>query len=334
MKVGVVIPTYDQYGQSDVIRGLIGAAETLGYDSAWFGDHIVVPEYAKDYTDPHWFEALTCAFAGIGMTSRLSFGTDVLVAPYRDPILVAKMAATASELSGGRLMLGLGVGFLEGEFEALGRPPYARRGAVTDEYLRVLRLLLESKADAPLSFEGEWVRFENIRFGPRPANPPPLLVGGNHPKALERAGRLGDGWHPLWPTPDEYAEARQRVLAVRRRHQIDRPFTFSFSCPYTRLLAAGEPVRRDDTPWEGAPPRDYAYSPPKPRTSDGRDRFIGTAAQLREDLTEYAAAGVDQVVLRFAFPWDREVSPDRFVDRMEAFAADVLPAAKALRTAA
>ncbi len=95
MRVGVVIPTYDSYGNAGVIRRLIGEAEVLGYDSVWFGDHLIVPGYAVRQTDPHWYEAMSCAILGMGMTSRLSFGTDVLVAPYRNPILLAKMAATA-----------------------------------------------------------------------------------------------------------------------------------------------------------------------------------------------------------------------------------------------
>src|SRR5579884_1594762 len=120
MRIGVCIPTYDAYGDREVLRRLIVEAEALGYDSVWFGDHILVPGYAVRQTDPHWYEAMTCAIFGMGLTTRLSFGTDVLVGPYRSPMLLAKMAATASELSGGRLMLGLGVGYLKGEFDALG----------------------------------------------------------------------------------------------------------------------------------------------------------------------------------------------------------------------
>ena len=136
-----------------MIRRLIGDAERLGYDSVWFGDHLIVPGYAVRQTDPHWYEALSCAILGMGMTQRLSFGMDVLVAPYRNPILLAKMAATASELSSGRLMLGLGVGFLKGEFEALGAP-FARRGPMTDECLKVLRLLFEGRGPLRITANG------------------------------------------------------------------------------------------------------------------------------------------------------------------------------------
>jgi probable F420-dependent oxidoreductase len=330
MKVGLCLPTYDQYGDPKVLRELIQAAEAMGYASVWFGDHIVVPDYAKDRTGPHWYDAIATACVGIGLTRRLTFGTDVLVTPYRDPILLAKMAATASELSGGRLALGMGVGFLKGEFEALGVPPFERRGAVTDEYLAVMRLLFEAKPETPLAFEGEWVRFRDICFGPVPAAPPPLLVGGNHAKALDRAARLGDGWHPLWPTPEAYAEGRRRILAARERERVTRPFTFSFSCPYTRLLAEGEHITPMTPKAAEAGVEDYGYIPTLPTAPDGRTRFIGTAAQMQEDLAAYAAAGVEQVVLRFALPWDADVPPPRFIQAMQAFATDVLPACRTL----
>jgi alkanesulfonate monooxygenase SsuD/methylene tetrahydromethanopterin reductase-like flavin-dependent oxidoreductase (luciferase family) len=99
----------------DQCGGVRVQTERLGYDSVWFGDHLIVPGYAISQTDPHGYEALSCAILGI---------------PYRNPILLAKMAATASEFSSGRLMLGLGVGFLKGESEALGAP-FARRGSIS-----------------------------------------------------------------------------------------------------------------------------------------------------------------------------------------------------------
>jgi probable F420-dependent oxidoreductase len=323
MRFGVCIPTYDQYGDAQVLGRLIRAAERLGYDSVWFGDHIVVPAYATAMTDPHWYEAITTAAVGIGMTSWLRFGTDVLVTPNRNPVLLAKMAATAAELSGGRLILGLGIGYLRGEFEALGSPPYERRGAVTDEYLRIMRRLFEAKG--PVSFKGEWFDFADVHFGPVPASPPPLLVGGNHERAHERAALLGDGWHPLFCDPHEYARGRDRIVELRERAGQSRPFTFSYSCPRTRLLMPGEapPVESYGL---GERPEEYAYIPAIGRAADGRQHFIGTAGQMIEDIAAYAAAGVEQMVLRFALAWDPDITPDRMVEQWEAFAEEVAPA--------
>jgi len=320
MRFGVVVPTYNDFASSEVLRRLILEAEALNYDSVWFGDHIVVPSYAVRQTDQRWYEALSCAMFGMGLTRRIGFGTDVLVAPYRSPILLAKMAATASELSGGRLTLGLGVGYLKGEFEALGIPPFNRRGDVTDEYMRVMRLLLESHG--PVSHQGEWIKFHDVHFGPVPARAPPLLVGGNHERALERAARLGDGWHPLFISPERYAAGRARIEAARVRERLTaRPFTYSYSCPQTRLLARGEPapaafVQKHDAP------SDYDYIPEPGRAPDGRQRFIGTAEQLREDIQAFAAAGAEQIVLRFAMPHD---PVELLVAQWREFRAQVLP---------
>jgi probable F420-dependent oxidoreductase len=327
MRVGLVIPTYDSYGNAGVIRRLICEAEVLGYDSVWFGDHLIVPGYAVRQTDPHWYEALSCAILGMGMTSRLSFGTDVLVAPCRNPILLAKMAATAAELSSGRLMLGVGVGFLRGEFEALG-VPFVRRGAITDEYLKVMRLLFEG-GGGPLSYKGEWVSFDDAYFGPIPAVPPPLLVGGNHDLALERAARLGDGWHPLFTSPELYARGRTRINEIRQREGLaSRPFTFSYSCPQTRLLARGEPPPPPFSQKMKAP-SDYEYIPEMGRAPDGRQRFIGTAEQLRDDIAAFAAAGVEQIVLRFALPHDAVVTVDRISANWRSFSEQLLPICRA-----
>jgi probable F420-dependent oxidoreductase len=328
MKIGVVIPTYDSYGDPRVIRRLIGEAEELGYDSVWFADHLIVPGYAVQQTDPHWYEALSCAILGMGMTNRLSFGTDVLVAPYRNPIVLAKMAATAAELSSGRLMLGLGVGFLRGEFDALGLP-FTQRGAMTDEYLKVMRLLFEGGAGPP-SYQGEWIRFEDAHFGPIPTVPPPLLVGGNHERALERAARLGDGWHPLFTSPELYARGRARINEIREREGLTRrPFTFSYSCPQTRLLAPGEPPPAFFSQKLKAP-GDYDYIPEMGRARDGRQRFIGTAEELREDFAAFAAAGVVQIVLRFALPHDAVVTVDRIAAHWRSFSEQLLTSCKAL----
>jgi len=327
LRFGVVIPTYDHYGNASVIRRLIGDAERLGYDSVWFGDHLIVPGYAVRQTDPHWYEALSCAILGMGMTDRLSFGMDVLVAPYRNPILLAKMAATASELSSGRLMLGLGVGFLKGEFEALGAP-FERRGPMTDECLKVLRLLFEGRG--PLSYHGEWVSFDDMYFGPTPARPPPLLVGGNHERAIERAARLGDGWHPLFTSPELYARGRARINQIRAREGLmSRPFTFSYSCAQTRILARGESPPQAFSQKIQAP-SDYEYIPEAGRAPDGRQRFIGTAEELRGDIAAFAAAGVDQIVLRFAMPQDPVVTVDRIGDHWRLFSDEVLPACRKL----
>ena len=322
---GVVIPSWGTGGDADAIRELVSAAEDLGFSTAWFGDHLLLPEYAISLSPANWYEALSCRLYGMGHTSRIRFGTDVLVAPYRDPRLLAKMAATADQLSGGRLTLGLGVGFLRGEFEALEVPGFERRGDITDETLRVLRLLFES--EGPTSFAGEYLRFENVHAKPAPVQRPlPLYVGGNSRRALRRAALLGDGWHPLFPGVEEYREGARAITALRGERGLD-DFTFSYSCSETRITDTppetdgSEPYTYADM---GELPEDYSYAPPVPRTEGGRALFIGTEEQIAGDIQALMDAGVQHFALRF-WSGDPEFGPDRFVEQLRRFAECIAP---------
>jgi probable F420-dependent oxidoreductase len=323
LEFGVVIPTWGPFGDPEKIRTLIREAESLDYASAWVGDHLFLPDYAIHLSPANWYEALSCCLVGIGMTKRIRFGTDVLVAPYRDPRLLAKMAATADRLSGGRLTLGMGVGFLEGEFAAMGSPDYAKRGAVTDEYLEVMRLLWESEGQ--VGFEGEHIAFAPAHFAPRPCQKPlPLWVGGNGPRGLRRAAALGDGWHPLFPSVEDYAAGVQTIEVLRAGRGLEG-FTFSYSCPETRLLDANSPAS-PGTGYAGLPdlPDDYVYAPPPPTTKSGRPYFIGTSEEVGDDIEALANAGVEHFVLRF-WAGDPERGIEDSLDQMLRFARDVKP---------
>lgn len=319
MRVGIVIPTYDRFARGDVFLTLASELERLGFDSAWFGDHIVFPADRPAYIGASWMDAMACACVGIGATSRLQFGTDVLVAPNRNPILLAKMAATASLLSGGRFQLGLGIGWLEGEFRELGSPPFSQRGAVTGEYLEAIRVLLATEGEA--SYSGRWCSFDRVVFEPRPREPLPILVGGNHARALRRAALLGDGWHPLFLGPEDYAKGRAEVERIRAEAGIERPFLFSLSGSQCRIA----PERKGPERLRGGGERS-SYAPAVGTDATGRQRFTGTAEEVRADCLALADAGVEQLVLRFAVPLDPEIDVERHLEQMRWFAADVLPA--------
>lgn len=319
MQIGVVIPTFDQFAEGAIFARMVRAIEDLGYHSAWFGDHVVMPQSAPDYMDPNWMDAVTCAINGLGLTTRLAFGTDVLVAPYRDPRLLAKMAATAARLGGGRLQLGLGIGWMEDEFKVMGSPPFAERAAVTEEYVEVIRLLFES--ESPVAYHGKWVSFEGAAFEPRPAQPIPIVIGGNHAKALRRAALLGDGWHPLFMTEAAYAAGRAQIERFRSEAGITRPFVFSYSAPQGKVT---------DTPPEvpafgSKGTEGSSYAPPFPTDAQGRARFTGTTEQWREDCRAMADAGVEQLVVRFAVPRDAYCDVDGYFDQLRRFAEGVLP---------
>ena len=323
---GVVVPSWGEYGDPARIREVIVAAEDLGYHTAWFGDHIVIPDYAAHISAPNWFDPLTCCIFGAGITTTLRFGTDVLVAPYRNPVVLAKMLSTADQLCDGRLTLGVGVGYVSGEFTALGAPPYEERGAITDEYLSVLDALWGS--DGPISFDGRYIHLHDVHFAPRPRQRPfPVFVGGNGAAAYRRAARYGTGWHPLFPTPDAYRAGRDAIL--RRRAEAGRTdgFTFSYSCPHTQVVVeARHDVAHQATYSDfGEVPDEYNYAPAPPAAGDGRPMFVGTPEQLVADVSGFVAAGVEHFALRF-WAGSPGVEPAAVVEQMRRFAEDVAPA--------
>jgi probable F420-dependent oxidoreductase len=315
VRYGVALPCIGAYAEPGVAAALVERCEALGYESVWFGDHVLVPEYARAFTAPEWLDPLASCLVHLARTSRIRVGTDVLVAPYRHPAIVAKLATTADVLTGGRLTLGFGVGYLRGEFDALGAS-YDERGAQTDEHLAALELLWESGGE-PVSFDGRWVRFEDVCFGPAPVQDPmPLWVGGNVPAAHRRAARFGTGWHPLFPTPESYAEGRRRI--IEQRGSADG-FTFSMSTAITRVLADGEVFQVATWADDVEVPPDFGYAPPVPSV-DGRSRFVGTFELIADDVAAYEAVGVEHLVLRFAHGGP-DVPPTMVHEQLERFAA-------------
>lgn len=180
--------------QSDraTILAAARSAESAGIDDLWVADHIAIPPDNAEGSEGRYVDPLaTLAFVA-GATRRIRLGTGVLVLPYRPPLATAKWVASIQELSDGRLLFGVGVGWMEAEFRAVG-VPYARRAAITDETLAFLR-----RCFAADETEANGQRF---LFKPRPA-PPPIIVGGAPPHALRRAVRYGDGWMPIGANAD------------------------------------------------------------------------------------------------------------------------------------
>ena len=208
MRYGVAIPQSGRFLLPDVQRSIAVTMEELGYDSLWTSDHVIVP-VGEGYIPELMHEPLALLSWLAGQTSRLALGISVLILPYRDPVFTAKYLSSLDVLSGGRLVLGVGAGWLEAEFQALGAD-YERRGAQTDEYLRVIRNLWETDTS---SFDGEWKQYSDMRMFPKAARERgdagriPVVVGGNSAPSVRRAAELGDGWHPIRMTPTELAPA-------------------------------------------------------------------------------------------------------------------------------
>ncbi len=205
-------------------------AEAAGFESIWTIEHVVIPrdydsaypyaedgrfgwDIALDYPDPLMWMAVVA-----GATERIKLGTAILILPQRNPVVLAKELASLDALSGGRVLLGIGVGWLREEFDAIGAS-FGDRGRRTDESVAAMRCLWR---DAEPTFAGNFVRFEKALCNPKPMQPGgvPILVGGDSPVAARRAGRLGDGYFPARATPETLpallAEMRQAAAAAGR----------------------------------------------------------------------------------------------------------------------
>jgi probable F420-dependent oxidoreductase len=217
MDYGIVLPHFGSFARKEAAARIIAVAETaesLGYSTAWVIDHLVLPArveggYAFNPLDP-FLEPITVLGALALRTSRIKLGTAVLVLPYRHPIYTAKALATVDVLSGGRLVVGVGAGWMEPEFAALG-VPIAERGSRTNETIDVLKALWTE--DVP-SYSGHHFQFSNIKSVPQPVQKPrpPILVGGMTKGALQRVVRRADGWIALGKSP---SDLRQPLETLR-----------------------------------------------------------------------------------------------------------------------
>jgi probable F420-dependent oxidoreductase len=186
------------------------AAEDAGFESIWVGDHIALPLDAPDDAYDARLEALVTLGHLAAITRRVRLAVGVIVLPQRQPVLLAKQLTSIDVLSDGRLIVGLGVGYLEAELRALGTP-LADRGARTDEHIAALRLLW----DEPMpDYHGRFVSFSNVIQRPRPAQRPhpPIVIGGESPAAYRRA-RSADGWYGWERTPEQVAAVREELTA-------------------------------------------------------------------------------------------------------------------------
>jgi probable F420-dependent oxidoreductase len=175
--MGVNVPNFGPGTAPGLLRRWAQTVEGLGFDLLMISDHIAVtPDVAEQYPPPFYEPFTTLAWLA-GLTERIKLGTTVLIVPYRHPLLIARMAANLNDLSGGRLVLGVGVGWAVEEFDALG-VPFRQRGKLTDDYLQLVR--------------AAWENDQDYRAGRIP-----IWVGGNSEAGLRRAVRLGDAWHPL-----------------------------------------------------------------------------------------------------------------------------------------
>ena len=238
-----------------------------------------------------------------GQTSKIRLVTSVLIVPHRNPLIAAKSLATLDVLSGGRLVVGVGVGWMREEFQALGLPPFEERGAVTDEYIRAFKVLWTE--DDP-SFDGKYISFDDISFLPKPVQKPhpPIWVGGESRPALRRTAELADGWYPLGSNPTFPMGTPEQLKAGLER-----------------LAQYAQRFGRDPSEIETIY-RTHQFELKKGPAGPDRLPFVGDAAQIAGDIRRYQDMGVTSMV------WDflRQTEDlDLMLGLMEDFATQVWP---------
>jgi probable F420-dependent oxidoreductase len=243
MKIGFSL--LNNWGIDDVhaLVDLAARAEALGVDSVWVHDHVFNVGHVLDRIGPRpYYEPLTLLSFVAARTERVRLGTSVLVLPYHNAIRLAKTAATLDVLSRGRLVLGVGVGAIEQEMQALGTP-FKERGAFTDEAIAVMRALWTQETP---SFAGRYSQFAGMPFSPKPVQKPsiPVVIGGVSRAAIRRAARLGDGWQPLGLTPEALGQGmallREEARACGRdAAQIPVSLALSITASTPRRHALG-----------------------------------------------------------------------------------------------
>ncbi|HWA80228.1 MAG TPA: TIGR03619 family F420-dependent LLM class oxidoreductase [Acetobacteraceae bacterium] len=294
MQIGLNAPTAGPLAAAEALTQIAIEAEAIGFNYLTFSDHIVIPSDIQaryPYSETGEFpqgaragrhEQLTEIAFIAAKTSRIRLVTSVMVVPHRPAVLTAKILSTIDVLSGGRLTVGIGAGWMKEEFAAVGTPPFAERGAVTDEYLHAFRTLWTSETPR---FAGKYVAFDGIIFEPKPVQHPhpPIWVGGESGPALRRTARLGDAWYPIGTNPANLLDSLPRYRAGAER---------------VRKLAAeaGRSV--------ALALRCGKHGPELPaKASDGERRlFSGTPREIAGDLRDLKSLGVGYVDFTIAQP--------------------------------
>ncbi|MGH7367193.1 MAG: TIGR03619 family F420-dependent LLM class oxidoreductase [Candidatus Rokuibacteriota bacterium] len=306
MRYGFYLPTRGPTASPDALETLVARGEAWGFSSVVIADHIVFPvtiESKYPYTVSGAFpgqgdalEQLSLMAFVAGKTRALRLISSVMILPHRNPVVTAKMLATIDVLSGGRVTVGVGVGWLREEFRALGAPDFDRRGAVSDEYLRIFKALWTQD---PASYRGEFYRFEAVRCLPHPVQKPhpPIWVGGHSRAALRRVARLGDGWHPVGANPAVPLRPPELRALL---DELGRLTEAEGRDPSTLTISYKAPV----------------YDPSQDVDGGAERRpFSGSEQAITDDVATFARLGVSELICDF-----RSESLAASLDRMERFA--------------
>lgn len=330
-RFGLGVPTATEgmmypvpYASIEQAVELAVVAERLGFDSVWGNDHVSTQAYVRaEFADPpNFYDPLTYLAYVAASTTTLRLATGILVLPFRHPVVAAKQIATLDRLSGGRVVLGVGVGAYRQEYEAMfpGRPMH--RGRQVDEFLESLHLLYTERR---ASYSGEYISFEDVESSPKPLQRPlPILAGGNSPGSLRRAATLANGWLPACLTPEEYVAGLATIAELRAKSGV--PTDAPFEATMQMVVSIGDTH-------EGALGRfrssqvyrhlnSLADSTMSGRLDDGLEarNLVGTVDEVREKVHAYLDAGV-QTFAGLLFAAD---TVEQTLDDMARFSEEVI----------
>jgi len=241
--LGSHLPQYGRASGPDAIRRAAVHAEELGFAGLWVSDHVAIPA-SQSYPSPHLYDPLITLTWAAAATRRIGLGTSVLVAPQHHPLELANQLASLDNLSGGRVTIGVGVGWSEAEFAALNQD-FATRGRRTDEIIDVLRACWR---DDPVTFHGDFYDLDEMRVLPKPAHDIAIWVGGASEPGWRRAVVKGNGFHAIGLTPEQTAPVIERI----RRDRPEPEFTISMRTGWDPLGMDHDTIRAECDAWEAA----------------------------------------------------------------------------------
>jgi probable F420-dependent oxidoreductase len=308
LKVGLDVGVYGRLATRDHILGLAELAESSGLESVWVADHVVFPTtfasrypysptgtFPVDMTKEPLLEPMATMGVLVGATRRVKIGTAVLVMPYRNPVVLARMLVTLDVLSGGRTILGAGVGWLAEEFTALDARPFDARGRVTDECIEIVKRICQG---GEVTFRGQHYQLDPVTSNPgsvqRPH--PPILIGGTSDAALRRAVKSGDGWLSTGLRPDHL---RERLGALQRLCEAQGRRFADLSLVHKLFIDIGGARKGAD---------------------GSRDPGTGSQADIADDLRRLVDLGYTSIIVRY-----RGSDAEEQRKQLHIFIGDIIP---------
>ena len=279
MKLGICVPHYGRPIEVERMLAVVRRAEEAGLDSVWVTDHVIVPQDVDVIYREHMLDPLAMLPWLAAATSRVTLGTSVVILPYRTPIPMAKLLASVDVLSGGRLLVGVAIGWMEGEFAALG-VPFKERVSRSEEAITLMKTLWTEERP---ELETARHHLSGLQVSPMPLHKPrpPILIGGMSEPALRRVARLGDGWHATGATVQAFREGKQAV--TRFWKEAGRTGEPHWSLRIAIFIDGVHEWAVDE------------------KFLRGRHALRGTLRQVAGQLSEYQRLGIDHVALEVSY---------------------------------